>query len=385
MAHPDETGGGGGFMTERGGAGERTPLEDRLIDLIKLKGPMTVADYMADALGHPHDGYYMTRKALGADGDFTTAPEISQIFGELIGLWLAEAWRAMGSPPSFNLIELGPGRGVLMADILRAARVRPDFTRSACLWLLETSGRLRHEQQKRLRASGVKPLWADEFADIPPAPSLIVANEFFDCMPIRQFQRIGGEWRERLVGLTPEGDRLDFVTARIPPAPDLDLPDPGEAAEGDIFELSLAARDIAGEICGALTEHGGHALIIDYGHMASGLGDTLQAVRNHQYWPPLAAPGRADITAHVDFAALARIAVDSGAVAHGPVTQGAFLERLGLTIRVEALARGKDPAEAETIRTGAHRVAAPNQMGEIFKVLCLSAPSLPAPAGFETP
>lgn len=368
-------------MTDRAERAERTPLEDRLIELINLKGPITVADFMADALGHPHEGYYMTGAPIGAEGDFTTAPEISQVFGELIGLWLIETWRAMGAPGDFNLIELGPGRGVLMEDILRAARLRPEFTRAAHLWLLETSGRLRHEQQKRLRAGEVKPFWADEFADIPPAPSLIVANEFFDCLPIRQFERVKKGWRERLVGLDASGDGLDFVLGATPPPAEYGLP--AEAEEGDIFEISFTARDFAAELCTLLTENGGHALIIDYGHMQSGLGDTLQAVRGHKYWPPLASPGRADVTAHVDFDALARVAVDAGAVAHGPVTQGRFLERLGLNLRVEMLCKGKSAEQAEIIRAGAARIAAPDQMGEIFKVLCLSAPSLTAPAGFE--
>jgi NADH dehydrogenase [ubiquinone] 1 alpha subcomplex assembly factor 7 len=368
-------------MTHGADAGEKTPLEDRLIALIKLKGPISVADFMADALGHPHEGYYMSEAAIGAAGDFTTAPEISQIFGELIGLWLVDAWRAMGSPGDFNLIELGPGRGVLMEDILRAARLRPEFTRGAELWLLETSGRLRHEQQKRLRLSHIKPKWADEFADIPPAPSLIVANEFFDCLPIRQFERIDAEWREKMIGLDPDGARLCFTHAETPPPPNLLLPD--HAQNGDIFEISMAAREFAADICALLNEHGGYALLIDYGHLHSGLGDTLQAVRQHRFCPPLAAPGRADVTAHVDFQALCDVAVDAGAVAHGPVTQGRFLERLGLSLRVELLCKGKDAAAAEAIRLGAHRIAAPEQMGEIFKVLCLSAPAQAAPAGFD--
>ena len=363
---------------------ETTPLEQRLIDLIKLKGPMTVADFMADALGHPHDGYYMRQAAIGAEGDFTTAPEISQIFGELIGLWLVEAWRGMGSPKHFNLVELGPGRGVLMADILRVARLRPEFTKSAMVWLLETSGRLRHEQQKRLRTSEVKPFWADEFADIPPAPSLIIANEFFDCLPICQFERVKNGWRERLVGLDPDEKKLAFVLGRTPPPPEIILPGVSESKLGDVYETSSAARDFAAEICALVTEHGGHALIIDYGHMASGLGDTLQAVHNHQYSPPLASPGLADVTAHVDFDALCRTIIDNGAIAHGPVTQGRFLESLGLSLRVEMLCEDKNAHQTETICAGATRISAPNRMGEIFKVLCVSSPSSPAPAGFES-
>ena len=363
---------------------EKTPLEERLIDLIKLKGPITIADYMTDALGHPHEGYYMQKVPIGAEGDFTTAPEISQVFGELIGLWLVEAWQAMGSPGAFNLIELGPGRGVLMDDILRAARVRPGFAKAAQVWLLESSGRLRLEQQKRLKVTEVKPLWADEYADIPPAPALIVANEFFDCLPIRQFERIKSGWRERLVGLNEKEDGLAFTLGKTPPPPDYNLPDLNESKEGDVFELSTDTKKFVAEICETLKTHGGHALIFDYGHMERGFGDTLQAVKDHKYWPPLASPGRADLTAHVDFETLATNVIDAGASAHGPVTQGRFLDRLGLTLRVEVLCKGHTPEKAEEIRAGAARIASPAAMGEIFKVLCISAPDLPTPAGFET-
>ncbi len=359
----------------------RTPLEERLVDLIRLKGPISVADYMADALGHPHDGYYMSRAPFGADGDFTTAPEISQIFGELIGLWLLENWRAMGSPKSFNLIELGPGRGVLMEDVLRAARLRAGFSDAACVWLLETSGRLRVEQQKRLRASGVKPLWADELADIPPAPSLVVANEFFDCLPVRQFERVARGWRERFVGLDDK-DRLTFTLGKTPPPPDYKLPADSESEPGDVFEINFAARDFLSELVTDLTEKGGAALILDYGHLASGLGDTLQAVRAHNFWPPLSTPGEADLTAHVNFADLADAAVDAGAVVYGPTAQGRFLDRLGLALRTEMLCKDKDEDEQASIRAGSRRLSAPDQMGEIFKVMCVASPDLPAPPGF---
>ena len=359
----------------------RTPLEERLVDLIRLKGPITVADYMSDALCHPHDGYYMSRTPIGAEGDFTTAPEISQIFGELIGLWLLENWQAMGSPDAFNLIELGPGRGVLMEDILRAARLRAGFADAACVWLLETSGRMRVEQQKRLRGSGIKPLWADELADIPPAPSLIIANEFFDCLPIRQFQRIDRGWRERLVDVD-ENERLKFVLGRTPPPADYNLPSDADSEPGDTFEINFAAKEFLSELAAGLAENGGAALMLDYGHVASGLGDTLQAVRSHKFWPPLSTPGEADLTAHVDFAALADTAVDAGAVVYGPTAQGRFLERLGLTLRTEMLCKDKGEEEQVSIRAGSHRISAPDQMGEIFKVICVTSPGMPAPPGF---
>ncbi len=359
-----------------------TPLEDRLTQLIRLKGPISIADYMSDALGHPNDGYYMTQQVFGASGDFTTAPEISQIFGELIGLWLLEGWRSMGSPADFNLVEFGPGRGVLMEDILRATRLRRGFAKAACLWLLETSGRLRIEQQRRLKGSELKPLWADELADIPPAPNLIVANEFFDCLPIRQFQRVERGWRERLVGVNDKG-RLDYVLGQTPPPESYGLPGNNESEPGDIFEISFSAREFIGELAARLVEEGGAALIIDYGHVASGLGDTLQAVRGHNFWPPLSSPGKADLTAHVDFAALAEIAIDAGAAVYGPAAQGRFLERLGLALRAEMLCKDKPEDEQRNIRLGADRIAAPDQMGEIFKVMCVASPDFPAPAGFS--
>jgi SAM-dependent MidA family methyltransferase len=323
----------------------------------------------------------MSQQAFGIEGDFTTAPEISQIFGELIGLWLLEGWRSMDSPADFNLVEFGPGRGVLMEDILRATRLRMGFSKAACLWLLETSGRLRIEQQRRLKGAELKPLWADELADVPAAPNLIVANEFFDCLPIRQFQRIERGWRERLVGVNDNG-RLDYTLGNTPPPESYGLPDDQASEPGDIFEIGFAARDFMAELASRLVSEGGAALVIDYGHVASGLGDTLQAVRGHRFWPPLSTPGRADLTAHVDFGALADIAIDAGAAVYGPTPQGRFLERLGLALRTEMLCKDKPEDEQRTIRMGADRIAAPDQMGEIFKVMCVASPEFPAPAGF---
>ena len=362
--------------------GEPSPLEERLIALIKSMGPISVADYMADALGHPHHGYYMTGAPFGADGDFTTAPEISQVFGELIGAWLIESWTAMGEPARFNLIELGPGRGALMADVLRTARLRPGFLAAAELHLVETSGRLRHEQSRRLANLSPQPNFADEFADIPPAPALIVANEFFDCLPIRQYERLAEGWRERRIGLAPDGGSLAFTHGPTPPPPDAGLPPSSEAQEGAIFEVSEPARTLAADIARALVTEGGRALIIDYGHLQSGLGDTLQAVKRHAFWPVLRTPGQADLTAHVDFEALARAAIEAGAAAYGPVTQGAFLRRLGIEARTERLAAGRSAEDAGRLGAGADRLHASDAMGEIFKALCISAPSLPPPAGF---
>jgi NADH dehydrogenase [ubiquinone] 1 alpha subcomplex assembly factor 7 len=338
---------------------------------------------MADALGHPHDGYYNAKETIGAEGDFTTAPEISQIFGELIGLWLVQSWIEMGEPKRFNLIEFGPGRGALMADILRVAALRPEFLRAANLWLVEKSGRLRHEQQRRLSRYAVPPHWTDDFAEIPPAPALVVANEFFDCLPIRQFELAREGWRERLVGVAESGRGLAFERAATPPPPSAALP-PSEGLEtGAVFEVCEAGEALARDIARLLIAERGRALIIDYGHYQAGCGDTLQAVRRHGYWPVLAAPGKADITAHVDFDALARAAIEEGASVWGPVPQGTLLDRLGLAARAERLVAGKPPEEALKIERAVARLAAPQEMGEVFKALALASPDLPPPAGFD--
>ncbi|MEO1150363.1 MAG: SAM-dependent methyltransferase [Pseudomonadota bacterium] len=379
-------------------------LAERLKAVIKQRGPLSVSDFMADALYHPQDGYYMSANAhgrkspLGADGDFTTAPEISQIFGEILGLWLVQSWLDMGSPKPFNLVELGPGRGTLMDDILRAARLRPEFVDAAHIWLVETSGRLRHEQQKRLKPhNDAKIDWVDRFTDIPGAPVLLVANEFFDCLPIAQYvwQKTG--WHERVVDLDWERDAFFFGLA---PAPSLDRAllahplavtpplDPSTATvlpvEGDVLEIGEDGQRLAATIAQTLKTHSGRALIIDYGPGVSGYGESLQAVRDHEFWPPLEDPGQADLTAHVDFQRLGAAALHEGAAFYGPQPQGRFLDRLGLALRVEALCRARPEAEADTIRKGAYRLSSPAQMGELFKVICLSSPTLAPPAGFES-
>jgi len=308
-----------------------------------------------------------------------------------------QSWLDLGAPKPFNLVELGPGRGVLMDDVLRAARLRPEFIAAANIWLVETSGRLRHEQQKRLkRHTEANVQWADRFHDIHAAPTLIIANEFFDCLPVSQYvwQRTG--WHERLVGLDPEENSLTF---EIAPTPSLDaallahplvvtpLDEPRQGVpqpdEGDVLELNPSAQKLSAEIAGFRMEHKGRALIIDYGPGASGFGETLQAIRDHQYWPPLSTPGRADLTAHVDFQMLGAAALHEGATYYGPQAQGRFLDRLGLALRVEALCKARPEQEREEIRQGAYRLSSPAQMGELFKVICLSAPDLPPPAGFE--
>ncbi|MEM6414485.1 MAG: SAM-dependent methyltransferase [Pseudomonadota bacterium] len=369
----------------------KSALEERLISLIQANAPISIADFMADALLHPHDGYYTSKAPIGARGDFTTAPEISQIFGELIGLWLVQSWIELGAPKPFHLIELGPGRGVLMADILRAAALRPDFLNAAQIHLVELSGRLRHEQQKRLKKitglSDFQPAvqWSDTIDDIDAGPSLIIANEFLDCLPIRQFVRTDIGWRERLVGVHENKNELCFELSATPPLSTIPLPDKDEVAVGEIFEWSEAQEFAIRQLTARLHTEKGSALIIDYGHIQSGIGDTLQAVRKHASWPILAAPGEADITSHVNFDRLSKIGFETGTAVFGPISQGVFLDRLGLAIRVERLCAGKSEATADEIRSGAFRIAATSEMGEIFKAFCLSSPGLKAPAGFHVP
>ncbi|MBP0493702.1 class I SAM-dependent methyltransferase [Pararoseomonas indoligenes] len=316
--------------------------------------------------------YYAGRDPFGAAGDFTTAPEITQAFGECLGLWAAVTWQVMGRPDPVILAEAGPGRGTLMADALRAIRgMVPDFSHALRLHLIETSPLLRAAQRGRLPGA----TWHDSLAALPPGPMILLANEFLDALPIRQFVRRGGRWAERFVA---EGA---FVER---PAPDAPLPDSGE--EGEVREVNEPALGIAGALGTRLAAQGGAALFLDYGPGESGPGDSLQAIRAREAADPLADPGGADLTAHVDFAALARTARASGAAVHGPLPQGVFLSRLGLHSRAAALAaseasipggRGARHIEAAT------RLTAPEAMGRLFKALVLCHPDLPTPPGFE--
>ena len=351
-----------------------TPLEAELRRIIALDGPITVADYMRLCLGHPQHGYYVTRDPLGAQGDFTTAPEISQMFGELIGAWAVAVWRQMGSPARVNLVELGPGRGTLMADALRAAKAAPDFLSAVAIHLVETSPALRATQESNLAPRNGSITWHHRIEDVPEGPLIGIANEFVDALPIDQFVRDRG-WHFRMVGLAD--DRLAFMVAPDPLPGNESL----EAPTGAILErrhdrpAALLARRLA--------EYGGAALIIDYGHVASGFGDTLQAVADHKFADPLAAPGEADLTAQVDFAALARTAVREGARAQGPLTQGDFLRRLGIEQRAARLKAKATPQQAADIDAALARLTAPDQMGRLFKVLAIADPKLGALPGFD--
>ncbi|MDO9709807.1 class I SAM-dependent methyltransferase [Paracraurococcus lichenis] len=320
--------------------------------------------------------YYGGRDPFGAAGDFTTAPEISQAFGECLGLWAAVTWQLMGSPAPVVLAELGPGRGTLMADALRAADVVPDFRAALRVHLVETSPSLRAAQRQRL-GTAVE-AWHEDSATLPAGPAIILANEFFDALPIRQFLRQGGAWLERHVA---GGQFLDLPAADPPALP-------AAAPEGAIAEVAEAGMAVAASLAARLRDQGGALLALDYGYAEPALGDTLQAMTRHGRAEPLAEPGMVDLTAHVPFAALADAARAAGAAAHGPLPMGLFLQRLGLPQRAAILARSAAGAgrrdQAGLILSGAERLVAPEGMGRLFKALCLCHPALPTPPGFET-
>ncbi|WP_029352498.1 SAM-dependent methyltransferase [Bosea sp. 117] len=362
-----------------------TPLAARLARDIAATGPMTVADYMERCLFDPVDGYYTTAEPFGAKGDFVTAPEISQMFGELIGLWAADTWTRLGSPTPFVLAELGPGRGTMMADMLRATRIVPGFLAAARIHLVEASERLREVQRATLSSERIA--WKVSLTELPAGPLVLVANEFFDALPIRQFARTPEGIAERMIGL--DGERLAFGLrpgARLDEVAQARL---AAASAGAILELCPSGLTMAAEIAARIARDGGAALIVDYGHAgarepAGGFGDTLQGLRAHAYDDPLAHPGTADLTAHVDFGALGDAARAVGARAFGPVAQGLLLERLGLSTRAARLKRDASPETAATIEAAHARLAGPGPdgMGELFKALALVHPALDAPAGF---
>jgi SAM-dependent MidA family methyltransferase len=299
--------------------------------------------------------------------DFTTAPEISQVYGELLGLWAAVTWQAMGAPDPVIFAEAGPGRGTLMADALRAiGRTAPAFGHALRLHLVETSPRLRAIQAARLPAA----TWHARVEDLPPGPLLLLGSEFLDALPIRQFVRRGEGWTERFVR---DGQ---YVEQGVIFPHDVE-----GVAEGDVFERGDAARALAAHLAARVAREGGAALFLDYGPARSAPGESLQAVRGGRPADPLAGPGSADLTAHVDFAALADAARAAGAAVHGPLPQGIFLARLGLFQRTGALARG-NPARAAELTAAAHRLAEPDQMGRLFKAIAVCHPALPPPTGF---
>jgi len=351
-------------------------LIDRLRAQIQLDGPMTVAQYMTACLHDPEDGYYATRPRLGAEGDFITAPLVSQMFGELIGLWCAETWSRMGRPARVILAEVGPGDGALMGDALRALKLVPAFLAAAELWLVEPSGPLRARQAEALADAVPAPAWTPSVSGLPAdAPLILVANEVLDCLPARQFIRAEHGWAERLVGLGDAGE-LAFGLARRP----LDRALP-EAPLGAMVEISAGQEAFAAEAARRVARQGGASLLIDYGRAEPGYGDTLQALKGHEKLSPLATPGEADLTVHADFPAVLAAARAEGAGAE-LITQRELLLRLGIAERAAALARSR-PDHADRTFRQLERLIGEGQMGELFKAACIHAPGLVPPA-FES-
>jgi SAM-dependent MidA family methyltransferase len=364
-------------------AEERSPLETEIRRLIAVAGPMSIAEYMRLCLTHPQYGYYVTRDPLGAHGDFVTAPEISQMFGELIGVWMVAVWQQMGSPENVRVVELGPGRGTLMNDALRAAKVVGDFHAALVVHLVEISPKLQQAQEQLLEGLGVPILWHSALAEVPSGPVIIIANEFIDALPAHQAVKRADGWHERVVEIAPSGE-LAIGIARDPlPHFEATLPRGlRQAPEGSVYEWR--SDTVALEI-GRRVRSDGAALIIDYGHAWYGLGETFQAVAGHSFTDPLRAPGEADLTAHVDFAALAQSAQIIGGRIHGPISQRDLLRGLGIDKRAAAL-KTRAPERAAEIDQALARLTAtgPRGMGELFKALAIADSKLGKLPGFET-
>ena len=357
-----------------------TPLEELVRERIGRSGPITVEELVASAQLHPRHGYYATRDPFGVAGDFTTAPEISQVFGELIGAWAAVVWEQMGRPKRVLLAEAGPGRGTLMADACRALGSVSDVLRHAEIHLVEKSPAMRRVQEKTLLH--LSPSWHDELALMPEAPLILIANEYLDCFPPRQLVRTARGWAERQVGIEAgclallpgkaAREHADLVPAHLRDSP-----------PGTVFESHTALEHAMSPVAGRLARHGGAALFVDYGHDQPSVGDTLQAVRNHRPVHPLVDLGECDITAHVDFSAIAKGLRGHGNVVHGPVTQRQFLRSLGIEARIGRLVRSAPRQQQDDVRAAAARLIDPAGMGTLFKVIAATASGMPLPPGFD--
>ena len=350
------------------------PLNHRIKSLIETEGPIDVATYMQICLTDPTHGYYTTGDPIGRKGDFITAPEVSQLFGELIGIWIIDTWQKLGSPSPFSLIEAGPGHGTLMADILRTiTKLSAPCAASAHIALIEISPCLKAKQKEKLCAYDVPLTWRDSTDDIGDEPFILIANEFLDALPINQYQFSDGEWSERAIGLSPQNTLTwGLIPSKFKPTL--------QPKAGDIFETCLSAQKIIAHLSKRIESQTGAALLIDYGHLKSGFGDTFQAVKNHSYTNPLETAGEADLTAHVDFEPLQKIATKAGLSAK-TTTQGAFLLTIGLLERAGCLGANLKIKQQEKIQSDVERLAAPQKMGDLFKVMAITKSDI-TPHGF---
>jgi NADH dehydrogenase [ubiquinone] 1 alpha subcomplex assembly factor 7 len=357
-------------------------IAGRIAERIRNGGPISVAAFMTEAMFDPREGFYATKNPIGAGEDFITAPSVSQMFGELIGLWCAQVWMDMGQPETLQLVELGPGTGQMMSDIVRAWRAVPGFTQAAQISLIEASAALKMVQGRNLTPMGVEAMWLDRLEDVPPGPAIFVGNEFLDCLPMRQAIKHEGQWHERLIGLSETGEAFAFVLgpplgveADLLPERLRDLPD------GALAELRPGDQQVIDALADRFKTHPGHALFIDYGPATSEPGDTFQAIRQHEKIDPLAAPGTADLTARVDFEQLAIFARSAGLDVSGPTRQGAWLKALGIEVRAANLIRHA-PEKKTAIARQLLRLTEPDQMGELFKVMAISTQGQTKPPGF---
>ena len=361
-----------------------SPLEADIRRRIEAAGPMPVSQYMNLCLFDPQHGYYTTRNPLGAGGDFITAPEVSQMFGELIGLWMAATWRQMGSPENVRIIELGPGRGTMMNDALRAVQVMPAFRAAAVVDLVDISPALRAEQQRTLEGLAVPIMWHQTLEDVPPGPAIIVANEFFDALAINQVIKQDDGWHERRVAIADDSKLVFTVRAEPIAHFDMLLPPQIRAAHDDaIFEWRADSPAI--EVGKRIMDGGGAALIIDYGHEESSVGETLQAVGSHAFADPLTAPGQIDLTAHVDFQALAQSLESTGAKTYGPILQSELLRRLGIQTRAATLKANGSRETSAAIDAALARLIGFGRtgMGDLFKAIAVGHPKLGTPPAFD--
>lgn len=345
------------------------PLIPILREKIAVSGSISIADYMSLALGHPEHGYYIKRDPFGVRGDFITAPEISQIFGEMIGLWCAQLWVQMGKKP-LSVVELGPGRGTLMADLLRATRNTAGFHEFIRIHMVETSPTLAHAQYMRLRDEHPRIEWLDSVAELPETPTLFIANEFFDALPIKQYVMTEAGMCERRVTWNESTQALEFMLEKA----GLVLAKSGTVIPvGTVMEHSPASRQVMRQLVQHVRAHGGAGLVIDYGYLGEARHDTLQALKNHLFHPVLADVGEADITAHVDFTSLMEIARAEGLAVPALSTQGEFLLRMGAQLRLEMLLRHATQPQRDALISGLERLVSPQAMGELFKVMAFAS------------
>ena len=359
-------------------------LYNHISALIRTDGPLTVARYMNEVLNNPTLGYYANNNPIGECRDFITAPEISQMYGELVGAWLIDCWERLGKPDPVALVELGPGRGTFISDFWRVARMVPKFAEAVSIYLVELSPVLRKQQKQRLQSLGGvnRVTWVRKFTEVPDIPFLLVANEFFDALPVHQFVRSRGRWRERLIDVDPDEDnKFCYVIGPYTPTTSLVAPDVNVA--GNSLEISPAGILLAETIGEKLCLVPGAALIVDFGQKSPSL--TFQAVMSHSTCDPLTNVGEADLSCAVDFAALGSAAIRAGASIHGPVSQGALLRSLGIEERARALMKDVDEDTARLVVQAKERLTGQSFMGQLFQALAISSQSLASVEGFNVP